>query len=182
METNIDANAMSFSQEPFPEERTALNISRHGPNSPFRHWKVVEGYIQSLVNRSEYKEMISYNTTVELVYKNKDEGKWVVTLRQPLQDGREDNWWTETFDAIVVATGHYTVPYIPETPGLAEFSNHFQGSVEHSKAWRGPQKYRGKRVVVVGASISAADISFALADVVETPLNSCVRGNYHPVS
>lgn len=126
--------------------------------------------------------MISYNTTVELVYKNKDEGKWVVTLRQPLQDGREDYWWTETFDAIVVATGHYTVPYIPETPGLAEFSSHFQGSVEHSKAWRGPEKYRGKRVVVVGASISAADMSFALANVVETPLNSCVRGNYHPVN
>jgi len=35
LETNIDAFAMSFSQEPFPEERTPLNVQRHGEHSPF---------------------------------------------------------------------------------------------------------------------------------------------------
>ena len=43
-ETNIDAFAMSFSQEPFPEEKSALNIARHGKNSPFdtgRRLKVI---------------------------------------------------------------------------------------------------------------------------------------------
>jgi hypothetical protein len=34
--------------------------------------------------------------------------------------------------------------------------------------------------VVVGASISRTDISSSLADVAETPLNSVVRGKYHP--
>jgi cation diffusion facilitator CzcD-associated flavoprotein CzcO len=173
---------MSFSQEPFPEERTPLNISRHGPKSPFRHWTAVQGYIQALLTRRDYQDAVSYNTTVELVHKDKDTGKWIVTLRQPLEHEQEDRWWTESFDAIVVATGHYTVPFIPHTPGLAAFSRHFPGSVEHSKAWRKPEKYRGKRVVVVGASVSAADISYALADVAETPLNSVNRGKYHPVS
>ncbi|PMD52120.1 flavin dependent monooxygenase-like protein [Hyaloscypha bicolor E] len=180
LETNIDAFAMSFSQEPFPEERTPLNIQRHGVNSPFRHWKTVERYLQDLLNRHGYQGWVSYNTTVELVHKDKETGKWILTLRQPLEHGKEDKWWTETFDAVVVAAGHYTVPYIPLTPGLAELAQDFPGSVEHSKAWRNPEKYRNKRTVTVGASISGPDIAYALADVAETPLHCVVRGKYHP--
>jgi cation diffusion facilitator CzcD-associated flavoprotein CzcO len=178
LETNIDAFAMSFSQDPFPEERSALNIQRHGKSSPFRHWSAVEDYIQNLVNRKGYQDWISYDTFVELVHKEGN-GKWVLTLRKPLAGG-QDEWWTESFDAVIVASGHYTVPFIPSTPGLAEFSKNFPGSVEHSKAWRDPEKYRGKTVIVVGASISGTDISFTMADVVKAPLNSVVRGRYHP--
>lgn len=180
LETNIDAFAMSFSQEPFPEEKTAINIRRHGEKSPFRHWKAVEGYIQGLLNRRGYQDLVSYNTTVELVHKDEASDKWIVTLRKPLENGLEDRWWSESFDAVVVASGHYTVPFIPYTPGLAELMQNLPGSVEHSKAWRGPDKYLGKRTVVVGASISGPDIAFALADVAETPLNCVVRGKYHP--
>lgn len=171
---------MSFSQEPIPEIRSALTVERHGEKSPFRHWKVVEGYIQSLLNRKQYEDLVFYNTTVELVQKDAKSGKWVLTLRKPLDNGKEDRWWTEEFDAVVVATGHYTVPYIPYTEGLAELAQNFPGSVEHSKAWRGLDKYRGKRVVVVGASISGTDISFALAPVAKPPFTSVVRGKYHP--
>lgn len=176
LETNIDAFAMSFSQEPFPEERTELNIKRHGVDSPFRHWKAVEGYLQNLLNRNGYQDLVTYNATVELVRKDQERGKWVLTLRQPLENGEEDRWWTEEFDAVVVAPGHYTVPFIPHTPGLAELARDFPGVVEHSKAWREPEKYRGKRTVVVGASISGPDISHALADITEAPLNCVVRG------
>lgn len=180
LETNIDAFAMSFSQEPFPEHRTELNISRHGLKSPFRHWKDVEKYIQDLLNRHGYQNLVSYDTTVELVQKNQQTQKWELTLRKALPNGKEDEWWSESFDAVVVAAGHYTVPFIPHTPGLAELARNFPGSVEHSKAWRKPDKYRGKRTVVVGASISGPDISYALADVTETPLHCVVRGKYHP--
>jgi len=178
LETNIDAFAMSFTREPFPEERSALNIQRHGEQSPFRHWTVVEKYIQDLLKRKQYEKLVSYDTTVELVQKDKSSGKWIVTLRKP--DNNVDTWWTETFDFIVVASGHYSVPYIPSTPGLADLAKNFPGSVEHSKAWRDPEKYRGKRVVVVGASISGTDISFVMADIVEPPMHSVVRGRYHP--
>ncbi|PQE11641.1 hypothetical protein CJF32_00004798 [Rutstroemia sp. NJR-2017a WRK4] len=180
LETNIDAFAMSFSQEPIPETRSEISIRRHGKDSPFRHWKVIEEYIQGLVDRKGYSDFVSYETTVELVHKDQDAGKWVLTLRKPLENGSEDRWWTEAFDAVVVASGHYSVPFIPSTPGLAALSQNFPGSVLHSKAWRKPETYRGKRVVVVGASISGPDISYALADFVETPLHSVVRGKYHP--
>lgn len=35
-------------------------------------------------------------------------------------------------------------------------------------------------MIVVGASISGTDISYALADIASPPLNSVVRGKYHP--
>ncbi|CAL3964273.1 hypothetical protein PZA11_001671 [Diplocarpon coronariae] len=180
LETNIDAFAMSFSQEPFPAERSALNVKRHGAESPFRHWKAVEGYLQSLLKRNGYQDLVTYKTTVERVHKDGVGGRWVLTLRRPLENGREDRWWTESFDAVVVASGHYTVPFIPHIPGLAELAHNFPGVVEHSKAWRGPEKYRGKRTVVVGASISGPDIAHAMADTTEVPLNCVVRGKYHP--
>jgi cation diffusion facilitator CzcD-associated flavoprotein CzcO len=180
LETNIDAFAMAFSQEPFPEDRTPLNIQRHGPQSPFRHWKAIEGYLQGLLNRHGYQDWVLYNTTVELIQKDQQSGKWILTLRQPLENGKEDRWWTETFDAIVVAAGHYQVPFIPLIPGLETFAYNFPGSVEHSKAWRNPDKYRNKRTITIGASISGPDIAYALADIAETPLHCVVRGKYHP--
>jgi cation diffusion facilitator CzcD-associated flavoprotein CzcO len=140
----------------------------------------VEGYLQGLLNRRGYQDWASYNTTVELVHKDNETRKWVLTLRRPLENSQKDKWWTESFDAVVVASGHYSVPFIPSTPGLAELSHNFPSSVSHSKAWRDPEKYRGKRVIVVGASISGPDISYALADIVQTPLHAVVRGKYHP--
>lgn len=173
---------MSFSQEPFPAERTALNISRHGADSPFRHWKVVGKWVESLFDRKGYNDLVSYSSSVELIQKDETTGKWKVTIRQALENGTHDKWWTESFDAIVVASGHYFVPWIPAIPGLKDLERNFPGTVDHSKAWRGPEKYRSKRVVVVGASISGADISWSTVEYAETPLISVTRGRYHPVS
>lgn len=71
---------MQFSQEPFPTERSALSISHHGPDTPFRKWDLVRKYVESLVDRRGYSDFVSYNTTVELVEKVGTE--WKVTLRK----------------------------------------------------------------------------------------------------
>lgn len=67
-----------------------------------------------------------------------------MTLRKSGSSGQFDYWWTETFDAIIVASGHYTVPYVPHIKGLAEFAQTYPGSVEHTKGFRGVDRYRGK--------------------------------------
>ncbi|KAK3388467.1 hypothetical protein B0T20DRAFT_447841 [Sordaria brevicollis] len=159
LETNVDAIPMQFSQEPFPSEKSEFSKALHGPNTPFRHWKSVRGYIEGLINRNGYQDFVSYNTTVERVEKVGDE--WKVTLRK--EGERSDYWWTEWFDAVVVASGHYWVPWIPEIKGLEEFERARPGSVLHSKHFRGRDLYKGKKVVTVGASVSAADIAYDLA-------------------
>lgn len=131
---------MEFSQEPIPVERSASSIARHGTDTPFRPYQTIQRYVRSLVDRKGYQDLVSYNTTVELA--TKVDGEWEVVLRR---SGEEtDYWWKEYFDAVVVANGHYTVPYVPDIKGLDEFGKRNPGSVIHTKAYRGRDAFRGK--------------------------------------
>ncbi|KAM3424538.1 hypothetical protein BST61_g6534 [Cercospora zeina] len=173
LETNVIAEAMQFSQEPIPTAVSEFSRNLYGDKSPFRHWKVMRDYIQSLVKRNGYEDFVSYNTSVERA--EKVGSSWKVTLRKP---GSEyDYWWAEEFDAVIVASGHYNVPYIPLIPGLDELEKSRPGSVIHSKHFRGRDLYKDKRVVVVGASVSAADIAFDLTTVAATPVHAVMLGH-----
>lgn len=59
---------------------------------------------------------------------------------------------------LVLATGMSGKPNIPTFPGHDEF----QGEQQHSSRHPGPDAYRGKNVVVIGANNSAHDICAAL--------------------
>ncbi len=59
---------------------------------------------------------------------------------------------------LVLATGQSGVPNIPKFPGAAKF----KGDQHHSSAHPGPDKYRGKKAVVIGSNNSAHDICAAL--------------------
>ncbi|KAK4142003.1 uncharacterized protein C8A04DRAFT_38657 [Dichotomopilus funicola] len=173
LETNIEDVPMEFSQEPIPAERSLRSIELHGPNTPFRHWDVMRRYIKGLVERRGYEDLVSYNTTVERV--EKIGAEWKVSLRK--EGRKQDYWWAEWFDAVVVASGHYSVPYIPAIKGIAELEKSRPGSVIHSKHFRGGDLYGGKRVVVVGASVSGADIAFDLVDTAQTPVHAITIGH-----
>jgi cation diffusion facilitator CzcD-associated flavoprotein CzcO len=61
-------------------------------------------------------------------------------------------------ERVVVATGHSNVPFLPSWPGT------FDGDVVHSSAYRNATPFRGKRVVVVGAGNSGAEIAVDLVE------------------
>jgi cation diffusion facilitator CzcD-associated flavoprotein CzcO len=140
LETNIDSIPMEFTQEPIPAERSQRSIALHGHDTPFRHWSVMQRYIQGLVDRNGYQDLVSYNTTVERAEKVGHE--WKVTLRK--DSAEKDYWWVEWFDAVVVASGHYSVPYVPAIDGLEQFEKLRPGSVMHSKQFRGKEYFQGK--------------------------------------
>ncbi|KAF7333154.1 Dimethylaniline monooxygenase [Mycena venus] len=108
----------------------------------------------------------SYSTRVEKVEKDEETHTWVLTLRS-LERLRESNrireeWWMETFDAVVLATGPYTSAHVPEIEGIVNWSKAKEGeqySVYHSQAYRHPERYAGKTVLIVGASVSASEIA-----------------------
>ena len=189
---------MSFSQEEIPTVRSQWSIERHGADTPFRHHSVIQKYIEDLFNRKGYQDLVQYNTTVERAIKDPSTHKWVLTFRRTevLDGAKSDYWWSEEYDAVVVASGHYAVPFIPVIPGLKEFAARYPGSVEHTKHYRGPEKYRGKvnevsthvvrppaytsqKVITVGASVSAADTAVSLVDSAQTPVIAVVRGRYN---
>ncbi|KAJ7288593.1 FAD/NAD-P-binding domain-containing protein [Mycena rebaudengoi] len=90
----------------------------------------------------------SYSTRVEKVEKDAETHTWVLTLRrlERLQQSNQilEEWWTETFDAVVLATGPYTAAHVPEIDGIS---------------YRHPERYAGKTVLIVGASVSASEIA-----------------------
>jgi hypothetical protein len=175
LETNVDSRTMSYSQEAIPAGASALSISKYGENTPFRHHSIVRSFVESLVKRNDYEKLVSYDTTVELVEKVGNEYRLV--LRKPNAKTGQDEWWEERFDAVVVASGHFNVPYIPHIGGLADFERARPGSVKHSKMFRGRDAYRGKRVIVVGASVSGADIAYDLVGVARGPVYAVVLGH-----
>ncbi|BBY84464.1 flavin-containing monooxygenase [Mycolicibacterium tokaiense] len=61
---------------------------------------------------------------------------------------------------LVLATGMSGKPSIPTLPGQDEFA----GEQHHSSAHPGPDRYAGKKVVVIGSNNSAHDICKALVD------------------
>ena len=164
---------MQFSQEPIGSDRSEVSVGLYGEQTPFRHWHVMRRYIAELLERNGYEDLVSYNTTVELV--EKVGAEWKVVLRK--EGKQQDYWWVEWFDAVVVANGHYAVPYIPAIEGLEAFEKVRPGSVLHSKDFRGRDLYQGRRVVVVGASVSAADIAFDLTKTAQSPVHAVIIGH-----
>lgn len=128
--------------EDIPAERSAWSVGMHGPETPFRHWTVMARYVQDLFRREGYEGLVAYGACVERAVKDAGAGEWVVTLRR--EEGDSDYWWEERFDAVVVASGHFNVPWIPPVEGLDEFERTRPGSVLHSKMYRGREAFKGK--------------------------------------
>lgn len=67
----------------------------------------------------------------------------------------------ESFEKVVVAGGRFHAPVIPEIPGLGTFTG--THGVIPTYDFRGAERYRGLRVLVAGAAVSALEIASELA-------------------
>jgi putative flavoprotein involved in K+ transport len=70
--------------------------------------------------------------------------------------------------SLIVATGSFNRPHVPQFPGQESF----QGDLLHSAQYRNPLPYHGKHVAVVGAGNSAVQIAVELAQVAQVTLTS----------
>jgi dimethylaniline monooxygenase (N-oxide forming) len=91
-------------------------------------------------------------------------------LKTPVREVRRDanHGWVvrtdageERFDRVVVASGRYNKPTIPDVPGLGSFSG--SGGARHTFSYKHPEEYRGLRVLVGGCAISSVEIASDLA-------------------
>lgn len=116
----------------------------------------------------DVQDTIRYSTQVTDVVPTTDESasSWSITAR----DVRTDTTTTETYDAVIVANGHFITPYIPDIPHIADWNKAYPGFISHSKYYRRPEEFAGKKVIVVGNSASGADISNQIAEHCELPL------------
>jgi cation diffusion facilitator CzcD-associated flavoprotein CzcO len=139
LETNIPRGLMGFSDLPwdedcqlFPGHQTVLDY--------------LEQYANGLHN------MIRFATRVVNVSPTEDQ-RWLVETNPAKGDDRSKRA-SQVFDAVLVASGHFDVPYVPSVPGIEAWNQAHPGRISHSKFYRRPEDFRGKKVVVVGNSAS----------------------------
>lgn len=94
-----------------------------------------------------------------------------VTSVVPLSDEVDAECWrvswtkggdpfSDEFDAVAVATGHYNKPYRPELPGQAEWLRASAARrIVHSIDYNCPDEFRAGSVMVVGGRSSGVDIA-----------------------
>ncbi|KAJ0110262.1 thiol-specific monooxygenase [Diaporthe amygdali] len=172
LHSNIIPEIMSYTQEPFPDQLSERTLRQYGQGAPFRHRETIRGWVENIFVKNGNDKFLELGTTVEKAVKEGEE--WVLTLRK--EGPGKDYWWREWFDALVVATGHYNVPWFPEIPGLAEYDERFPGKIIHSKHFRGAEKFRGKRVIVVGGSVSSHEVLHEILPTAQHPVYASIRG------
>ncbi|KAG5657756.1 hypothetical protein KAF25_007789 [Fusarium avenaceum] len=165
--TNVPDIAMSFSDSSFS----------YGPFVP--HY-VPRQYIENYFSTHKTDEYLSLGTTVEdltqLPAASKNGLKtWKLTLRKYDRLRHVDVWWQEEFDAVILANGHYSVPWVPPVQGLEAYMEKFPGRVVHSKFYRSPWIYANKKILVIGNSASGHDIAVDLLQAVQLPLHQSRR-------
>ncbi|KAI8140254.1 hypothetical protein BJV82DRAFT_623325 [Fennellomyces sp. T-0311] len=128
-------------------------------------------------------DLIEFSTNVEFVERTSD--GWVLTLRKAEYINNKTmihyKTWTETFDAVTVASGVYTDPFLPDFQHLQEYDAQWPERIIHSKQYRHWQDYNGKNVLLIGSHVSAVDIAQRL-DGSAKNVYMAVRGQWHSVS
>lgn len=149
--TNIPADLMAYDDFPFS--------SRHGSLlDQFPHRESVLNYLGKYAEGLE--SLIRFNCEVKSI--SKVDSSWrVVWQETAFSDvaGQEQGM----YDRVIMASGHYEVPKIPDIIGIRRYDELFPKRLQHSKYYRSPEEYIGKRVLVIGAGPSAVDISAQLA-------------------
>ncbi|EPS62115.1 hypothetical protein M569_12678, partial [Genlisea aurea] len=139
---------MGFTDFPF-------TIKEEGDARRYPGHAEIQSYISDFCETFKLRDMIEFNTLVEKV-EMLDVKKWLVRRSKGKKAVVED-----VFDAVVVATGHYSQPKLPKISGM-ELWNRKQ---MHSHNYRVPDPFKNEIVVIVGSSLSARDISMELVNV-----------------
>ncbi|CZT16057.1 related to flavin-containing monooxygenase [Ramularia collo-cygni] len=84
----------------------------------------------------------------------------------------------EVYDAVVVCNGRYNQPYIPDVTGLKEWQLSYPGSISHSSEFRSSERFKGKKVLIVGYSHSGSDLASHIVKQCATPLLISTRSVY----
>ncbi|CUM45811.1 uncharacterized protein AC631_04776 [Debaryomyces fabryi] len=149
--TNIPSRFTRFSY--LPNEVKYLDKSR--TIYPFLSHEELSKRFSDFVDKEDLDKYVRKNSRVEGLFKN-NKDKWVVTVRHTSAEYEE--WYEEEYDAVVIANGHYTVPNIPHIEGLAKFNELHPNTLIHSKSFRDAQKFKDKKVLIVGGSFSSINV------------------------
>ena len=110
---------------------------------------VLFDYIEGRVKKAGVRDKIRFSTVVRMV-EEMDDGTFKVTV----EDLPNAKMYSEVFDNVVVASGHFSTPNVPYYPGF----DTFKGRVLHAHDFRDALEFKDKDILILGTSYSAEDI------------------------
>ncbi|MFL6126204.1 flavin-containing monooxygenase [Actinophytocola sp.] len=136
---DIPSNLYSYSFAPNPQW-----------TSSFARQAEILAYLNDCAARFGLVERIRFGTELT-------RAEWAADRRRWLVDTTTGRY---TAAAVVVATGPFAQPSVPDLPGLGDFG----GTVLHSARWSPATDLTARRVAVVGTGASAVQIVPAIAE------------------
>ena len=136
---NSENKVSSYNDFPFPEG-TQL----------YPDTEEMEAYFQAYADKFGLNDLIRFNSKVDAIEHVAND--YLVKL----QDGKELR-----FDGLVVASGHQCSPRHPEEV------EGFTGDYVHVREYRVPDRYKDKRVLVIGPGNSGVDIAADICTVTD---------------
>ena len=141
--SNGPKECLEFSDYSF-DEHFKKPISSYPPRP------VLFDYIQGRIKKSNARDHIRFDTTARWVSYNEETKKFTLVL----DDLKIDKTYSEEFDYLVIASGHYSTPNMPYFKGI----ENFPGNVIHAHDFRGADQYKDQNMLLIGSSYSAEDI------------------------
>ncbi|KAL2301755.1 hypothetical protein Nmel_011151 [Mimus melanotis] len=160
--SNTSKEMSAFSDFPFPEHFPVFL-----PNA------LLLDYLRRYAERFSLRERIRLGTTVVSIRKRPDfatTGQWNVVTEA---GGKQTS---DVFDAVMVCIGNFSEPSLPlhSFPGIERF----RGQYFHSRQYKHPDVFQGKRVLVVGMGNSGVDIAVEASRVAAKVTISTSRGSW----
>ncbi|TPE51729.1 NAD(P)-binding domain-containing protein [Amaricoccus solimangrovi] len=158
--TNGPKEGLEFADYSF-EEHFGKQIASYPPRA------VMFDYIEGRVERAGVRDWIRFSTVVRNVEYEMETGDFTVTVH----DLAADHVYKERFDHVIVASGHFSTPNVPEYEGFSTFN----GRIIHAHDFRDAREFAGKDVLVMGSSYSAEDIGSQCWKYGAKSVTSCYR-------
>ncbi|XP_058392919.1 flavin-containing monooxygenase 5-like [Diceros bicornis minor] len=158
--SNSSKEMTAYSDYPFPD-----HFPNYLPNS-----KIME-YLRMYVQHFGLMKHIHFLSKVCSVRKRSNfscTGQWDIVVEA---EGKQKCY---VFDGVMVCSGLCTDPFLPlhKFPGIKRF----KGQYIHSREYKSPEKFRGKKIVVVGLGNSGVDLAIELSHVAAQVFLSTRRG------
>ena len=141
--SNGPKEGLEFADYSF-EEHFGKPIASYPPRA------VLFDYIEGRVKKAGVREWIKFNHAVRNVAYDEASGLFTVSVK----DLKADEVVSETFDHVIVASGHFSTPNVPEFEGMDSFN----GRIMHAHDFRDALEFKDKDLLLVGTSYSAEDI------------------------
>lgn len=159
---NTSKEMMCYSDFPIPREY---------PN--FMHNSKVMEYFRLYAEKFNLRRYIRFETEVlkvSPVSEFGESGRWEIEIK----DLKTGNTSKETYDGVLVCTGHHAEKHLPHFEGEDEF----QGQKVHTHDYRDYKGFDEKRVVIIGIGNSGGDVAVELSKVCKQVYLSTRRGSW----